>query len=151
LDVPEQDHQAPIPIFFHSFPDTKPTAIYQMPKFNPLSTEANALVLIAAEAQARRSIAKLANIQSGALPVLALLFFRYDQGRISRPSDVYAANIANEPLVRSYIRLLIGANLIALTVRRGRRTLAPTLEGIALASKYYRALRTGRRQIETAI
>ena len=123
--------------------------LYTVSKTPPLTTEANMLVLIAAEANARRKVAKLAGIQSGTLPVLALVVYRRGQGKISRPAAVYAANIANEPLVRSYIRQLVAADLLALTVRRGRRTLAPTLGGLALAAKYYRAVREGRNQINT--
>ena len=120
-----------------------------MPKSKSISALANALIIIAAEAQARRKVAKLANLPSGALPVLSLIVFRYEQGKSSRPKTVYAAEIVNEALARSYIRHLVAAKLIALTVRRGIRWLAPTLDGIGLAAKYYRAIRTGRYQIET--
>ena len=120
-----------------------------MPKSKPISAQANALIIIAAEAQARRKVAKQANLPSGAFPVLSLIVFRYEQGANSRPRTVYASNIANEGLLRSLIRQLVAAKLVALTVRRGVRWLAPTLDGIGLAAKYYRAIRTARHQIET--
>ena len=103
--------------------------------------------MIAAEAAARRCCAKSANINSGAIPVLALLVGRREQGENSRPKTVYLANIANEGLVRALIRQLVAAKLVALTVRRGVRWLAPTLDGIVLASKYTRAIRTGIHKI----
>ena len=120
-----------------------------MPKSKSISAQANALIIIAAEAQARRKVAKLANLPSGALPVLSLIVFRHEQGANSRPKTVYAAEIVNEALARSYIRQLVAAKLVALTVRRGVRWLAPTLDGVGLAAKYYRAIREGRRHIET--
>ena len=118
-----------------------------MPKSPSLSAEANALVIIASEAAARRTVSKSANIPSGALPVLALLCFRQEQGKTSRPAAVYAAKIANQALVRAYVRQLIAAQLVSLTIRRGLRWLAPTLDGLGLASKYTRAIRTGIHKI----
>ncbi|GAB3877160.1 hypothetical protein GCM10028824_36580 [Hymenobacter segetis] len=120
-----------------------------MPKTTPLTAEANTLILITAEAEARRKVARQANVPSGALPVLALVVYRREQSKITRPAAVYAANIANEALIRSYIRQLVAADLLALTVRRGRRTLAPTLAGLGLTAKYYRAIREGCHQINT--
>ena len=120
-----------------------------MPKATPLTAEANLLVLIAAEANARRKVAKLANVSSGTLPVLALLVYRSEQGKISRPAAVHASNIVNPALGRAYVRQLIAANLVALSVRRGRRILAPTLGGYALAAKYARTVREGRHRINT--
>lgn len=111
--------------------------------------ESKALITIAAEANARRSVAKTANIKSGSLPVLALLVFRHAQGQNTRPSAVHATQIANKTLVRAYLRDLIAAKLVDLTVRRGRRWLSPTLDGLGLAAKYYRAVRSGRHEIET--
>ena len=119
-----------------------------MPKSSTLLAEANHLIMIAAEAAARRCCAKSANINSGAIPVLALLVGRREQGENSRPKTVYLANIANEGLVRSLIRQLVAAKLVALTVRRGVRWLAPTLDGIVLASKYTREIRTGIHKIK---
>ena len=119
-----------------------------MPKSKSISALANTLIIIAAEAQARRKVAKLANLPSGALPVLSLIVFRYEQGKSSYPKTVYAAEIINEALARSYIRQLVAAKLISLTVRRGVRWLAPTLDGVGLAAKYYRAIREGRHHIE---
>ena len=118
-----------------------------MPKTTPLNAEANALVLIASEAAARRKLAKQANVSSGTIPVLSLLVFRHEQGKITRPAAVYAAQIANEALIRCRIRQLVAADFMALTVRRGRRTLAPTLGGLGIAAKYHRAVREGRNQI----
>jgi hypothetical protein len=118
-------------------------------KSKSISAQANTLIVIASEGQARRKVAKLANLPSGALPVLSLIVFRHEQGKSSRPKTVYAAEIVNEALARSYIRQLVAAKLVALTVRRGVRWLAPTLDGVGLAAKYYRAIREGRHHIET--
>lgn len=144
-----KDYQAFLPFSPFSSPIPFTPLSLTVSKPHPLNVQANALCLIVAEAEARREVSKQANVPSGALPVLALLVFRYEQRKISHPAAVYAANIANVALVRSYIRLLVDAELIALTVRRGCRTLRPTLTGLGLASKYYRAVREGRYQIET--
>jgi hypothetical protein len=109
----------------------------------------NSLLLIASEAHARRSVAKAASINSGALPILALLYFRYSQGQKTRPLTLYAAEIANKPLVRAYVRELAAAKMVQVETHRGRRWLAVTLAGCALASKYYRSCREGCRSIQS--
>lgn len=120
-----------------------------MAKAVPKIDERNTLAIIAAEAQARRSVAKSANIKTGALPVLALLVFRQQQSQNTRPKTVLAAQICNKSLSRTYLRHLIETKLVALTIRRGLRWLAPTLDGMALASKYARAIRTGSQNIKS--
>ena len=120
-----------------------------MPRAVAQSDEHNTLSICAAEAKARRTTAKAAGIKTGALPVLALLVFRQQQGQNTRPKTVLAAQICNETLCRAYLRHLIEAKLVALTVRRGLRWLAPTLDGIVLASNYARAIRAGSQSIKS--
>ena len=143
-----KDYQASHAHIYQAAPVLNVALSDNMTTTNPQTAQANALVLIASEAQARRNIAKLSDIPSGAVPVLALLVYRHQQGHNSRPKAIYAAKIANEPLIRSYLRQLIAAKLVMLNVCRGCRWLSPTLDGTLLAAKYYRALRMGRLQIE---
>jgi hypothetical protein len=118
-------------------------------KKQPLPDADNALLITAAESRARKTTAKAARLRSGCLPVLALLHFRASRGRKTRPRTLYLAEIVNKPLARSYVRELIAAKLVLVETRRGCRWLSVTLDGYALASTYYRAIRTGCREIET--
>ena len=64
---------------------------------------------------------------------------------------MYEASIANTGLVRSYLKELIAAGLVQLSIRRGCRWIQPTGTGMVLADKYLREIRGGTRTLEQAI
>jgi len=101
------------------------------------------LLVSISEPKARRLVAKSAGLSSGALPVLSAIAWR-DRKRLStRPKTVYSAGIANEKLVREYLRELILAGFVRLDHYRGCRYLHITLEGLAVAAEYTRRIRAG--------
>jgi len=61
-----------------------------------------------------------------------------------RPKHVYSLAIANEKLVRQYIKALIDRDFVRLYRSHGCRFLRPTLDGLALTNRFFRELRQAR-------
>lgn len=116
-----------------------------MLRSNKLSEADKSLMVTVVEPYARKKIAKEAGLPSGAVPVLAAIVSRSNLSLFSRPSTIYAANICNEKLARSYIRRLVAGGFIELERRRGCRYLRPTAVGLRVTISYCRVMR-GRMQ-----
>ena len=121
-----------------------------MLRSNKLSEADKSLMVTVFEPYARKKIAKEAGLPSGAIPVLAAIVSRSNLSLYSRPSTIYAVNICNEKLARSYIRCLIAGGLIDLERRRGCRYLRPTALGLRVTDSYCRAMRCGIQAFEVS-
>jgi hypothetical protein len=101
------------------------------------------LLTVVAEPLARKTIAKAYSIPSGAIPVLAAIGFRANNGDSTRPCEVYGAKLGAETLIRSYVAKLVKARLVERLTTGRIRLLRLTMEGRAAVGRYERALREG--------
>jgi hypothetical protein len=116
----------------------------QIPTQMPQLQIAELLLLASAvEPKARRIVSAEYCTPSGAIPVLAAIAFRAKDALFSVCSaDIYEARIAAPTLVRYYIGTLIRLKLVQVEAGK-RRTLRPTLAGLAATQRYEREMREG--------
>ncbi len=101
------------------------------------------LLASAVEPRARRLVSAEYCTPSGAIPVLAAIAFRAKDPLFSVCStDIHEARIAAPTLVRYYIATLIRLKLVQVEAGK-RRTLRPTLDGLAATRRYEREMRDG--------
>jgi hypothetical protein len=101
------------------------------------------LLTVVAEPRARKAVSKAYKLPSGAIPALAAIAFRANQGENMRPREVYGAKLGSETLVRYYISTLVKARLVERFTIYRTRMLRLTVEGAAAVGRYERELREG--------
>ena len=107
-----------------------------------------ALLVCAAEPNARKSVALANQLPTGAIPVLAAVASIEKQGENPRSGAIYAINIGTPTLIRGYLADLVRLKLVE-RYRIGRsRKLRLTLDGLRVIGQYQRQLRAGIRSMQ---
>ena len=103
------------------------------------------LLTLIGEPQARQHTARVHDLPSGTIPVLAAVAFFASQWGNCRSNDIQALKIASPTLVRRYVADLIQRKLLERIPQGRSRLIRLTSDGQRAVDSYQRAMRTARR------